>query len=263
MLEPVKAAFGEYVGRYYASLTPTTKGVESFIARGLSNAIAWAPARMVDAAEEMLHLWMRTDHDAAKPAKPAPLPAMLVALARDYTPSPRDFNRQVAERVMVQLPDDPKERIFGLRMIAGDIRAQIAIFASEPNTAQSLAAQLLLYADTGPGRRFKAIYRFAGHNLAWPVVLESPEVLAVNLGLEGKAVAGLAVDLTLRVSIPVFDAPRAGEPNDGLGVPGTDDPAGYPRVQLINVDSNALTPEGRKGEDVADYLVDDSGVTRL
>lgn len=38
----------------------------------------------------------------------------------------------------------------------------------------------------------------------------------------------LALDLTLKVEVPLFDAPKPGDPNDGKGIPGTDDPAGYP-----------------------------------
>jgi hypothetical protein len=44
----------------------------------------------------------------------------------------------------------------------------------------------------------------------------------------------LAIDLTLKAEVPLFDAPKEGEYNDGKGVPGTDDPAGYPVVVQVN-----------------------------
>jgi len=241
MLQPVKIAFGEYLGRYFASLAATTQPLQAYVARPLAKAIAWAPARMVDAADDMLALYMRTDLDNA-PTTPPDLPVIIVAMAKDYTPTGRDYTRQVADRQMVILPDDPKDRLFGLRVVAGDVRVQLAIFAMNLPTAQSLAAQFLLFVDEVPNRRFDAEYAFAGVKTKWPVQIESPESPAMSIQTEAKNLTILAIDLTLHASIPLFDAPKSGEPNDGKGTPGTDDPAGYPLVQTITTQGKENPP---------------------
>jgi len=243
MLQPVKAAFGQFMGRYYASLTATTKPLGGFVARGLDKSIAWAPARMVDAAEDMLSLWMRADTTGA-PTQPPEMPVILVAMARDYTPTGRDYARQVADRQMVVIPGDPKQRMFGLRAVSGDIPAQVVIFATDEPSARSLASQLLLFMDATPNRRFVARHRFAGQDMDWPVQLETPDVPAVSVPNDARNLSILAVNLTLRAQIPLFDAPKAGQPNDGKGTPGTDDPAGYPVVQKIGIASGTAGPDG-------------------
>ncbi len=244
MLQPVKEAFGLFMGRFYATLVPTTKPLESYVTRGVAKSIAWAPSRMIDAAEDMLSLWMRSDiHDA--PTRPPDMPAILVALAKDYTPTGRDYTRQVADREMVIIPTDPKERMFGLRAVAGDIRAQIVIFATDEPTAHSLAAQFGLFVDATPNRRFTARYAFASQPMDWPVQVELPDVPAMNIPTEAKNLTVLAIDITLRAEIPLFDAPKAGEPNDGKGTPGdAADPAGYPVVQQIGITSREAGPNG-------------------
>lgn len=234
MLQPVKIAFGGFLGRFFGSIVPTTKPMEGFVTRPLSKAIAWAPSRMIDAAEDMLALWMRTDMEGA-PTTPPELPAIIVAMAKDYTPTGREYTRQVADRQMVMIPGDSKERLFGLRAVAGDVRVQLVIFATDEPSARSLAAQFLLYLDSTEARRFDASYRFAGVDMAWPVQIESPDTLAMSIATGSKNLTVLAIDVTLRAEIPLFDAPKEGQPNDGKGVPGTDDPAGYPLVQSVGI----------------------------
>jgi len=241
MLQPVKIAFGEFLGRYFASLVATTKPLQSYVTRPLSKAIAWAPSRMVDAADDMLALYMRTDMDGA-PTTPPDLPVIIAAMAKDYTPTGRDYTRQISDRQMVILPDDPKERLFGLRAVAGDVRVQLAVFATDEPSAHALAAQFLLFVDETPSRRFEAEYHFAGIKTAWPVQIESPENPAMSIQTDAKNLTILAIDLTLHASIPLFDAPKVGEPNDGKGNPGTDDPTGYPLVQTIDAQSQESPP---------------------
>lgn len=244
MLEPVKAAFGQFVGRYFASLVPTTRPLERYVQRELDDAIKWAPARMVDQVEEMLSQWFRADHGPG-PTKPPELPAILVAMAKDYTPTGRDYTRQVADRMLVMILGDPKERLFGLRAVAGDIRAQLVFVATDEPSARSLAAQFLLFLDATENRRFGARHTFAGQATPWPVQIESPGAPAMAIASDAKNLTILALDVTLRAEIPLYDAPAAGQPNDGKGVPGTDDPAGYPLVQTIGIDSAAGDGAGR------------------
>jgi len=236
MLQPVKIALSQFMARYFASLVASTKPLEGYIARPLAKAIAWAPARMIDAAEDMLALWIRTDMDGA-PTTPPDLPAIVVAMTKDYTPTGRDYTRQIADRQIVIMPGDAKERRFGLRTVAGDVRVQIVIFAMDEPSAHSLAAQFLLFLDETENRRFQAEYHFAGMPAKWPVQIESPDSPAMSIASEAKNLTILAIDLTLHATIPLFDAPKVGEPNDGKGIPGTQDPAGYPVAQSVNVKS--------------------------
>lgn len=189
---------------------------------------------MIDSAEEMLAAWQRNDSDNA-PSHPQKLPVILVAMAKDYVPSARDYTRQVADRQMVIIPDDPKERVFGLRHIAADIRVQLAIFTADEPTARSLAAQFCLYIDAMHNRTFWATHRFAGLNHDWPVQLESSDAPAMMIANDAKNLTILALDINLHSSIPLFDHPRDEDPNDGKGTNGVlDDPHGYPTVQVVD-----------------------------
>lgn len=253
MLQPVKAGFGEFMGRYYASIVPNTGPLQGYVRRGLAKSIAWAPGRMVDAVEEMLSLYMRSDINNAK-TKPAEMPAIIVAMAKDYMPTGRDYTRQVADKMMVVIPSDPKERVFGLRAAAGDIRVQIAVFATDEPSARSLAAQFLLFLDATPNRRFTATYSFAGQNMDWPVQIEAPDIPAQAIATEAKNLTVLAIDVTVHAEMPLFDAPAAGQPNDGKGEPGTDDPAGYPVTHTINIQSREAGGAGGMA-DIRSYSI--------
>lgn len=234
MFQSVKTSFGEYMGRFYASLHPTTKGMGEFVGRGFSQSVVWAPSRMVDAAEDMLDSWQRNDTDGS-PTHPASLPIIIAAMAADYTPTSRDVTRQVSEEALVILPGDVKERAFKVRTIAGDIRTQIAVFAHDEPTVKSIAAQFALFVDRMDNRRFYAIHSFAGQDIKWPIQLETPETFAQRIASEAKILTILAMDVTLRVSIPLFNAPKDGEPHDSKGNPSdSNDPSGYPLV--IDVD---------------------------
>lgn len=236
MFEPVKAAFGNYMGGFYSSLVPTTKGMQEYVARGLAKSIVWAPARMVDAIEEMLSTWQRNDTDGT-PTQPPEMPIIFVAMAKDLMPTGRDYTRQASEQVMVILPEDVEERAFNVKAISGDIRTQIAICAHDEPTARSLASQFLLYIDNMENRRFSAHYIFASQDLTWPVQIESPEVPAMSIQLDVKNLTVLALDVTLKASVPLFYAPSEGQPNDGKGIPGSvADPAGYQVVVQVNFD---------------------------
>lgn len=234
MFEPVKVGFGEYMGAFYASVVPTTKPMTEFIQRGFGKSVQWAASSSVDAAEDMLASWQRNDTDSAD-TKPAKLPVIICAMARDYTPTGRDFTRQIADSMQVVIPGDIKNRSFGLRTIAGDIRCQVVIFAADEPTARSIAAQFCLFLDAMPNRRFHSIWTFAGVTTQWPVQVESPESPVISSATGLKNVVIMAVDLTLKAEIPIYDAPGVGNVNnDGQGVAGTIDPAGYMKVMQVS-----------------------------
>lgn len=233
MFEPVKAGFGQYMARFYADLAPTTRAMEEFVGRGVGRSIMWAPGRMVDAAEDMLSLYAREKPESG-PVRPFSLPIMFVAMAKDYAPTGREFTRQLADAEWVTLPGDEKGRTFRLRTVAADIRTQVVIVAADEPTARSIAAQLALYLDSTEGRRFAAPFHFAGEAMDWPVLIESPDVPAIAVQTDAKNLTLLALDITLKATLPLLSAPKPGEPNDGRGVPGSDDPAGYPVVNVVH-----------------------------
>ena len=234
MFEPVKVALGPFMDGYFKSLAATTPQLRRYLNRPLKEAIAWAPTRMIDKVEEMFAKYLRVDND--RPTDPHDLPVIIIAMARDYAPTGRDYARQVADAKYVIIRGDEKERLFKLKTIAGDLRVQVAFFAREEPTCKSMAAQFLLYLDETFNRRFRATYRFAGIDTKWPVQIEAPDSPAMNIESGSKDLNILTVDLTLKVTVPLFIAPREGEPNDGKGIVGTDDPPGFPLVSDIKVD---------------------------
>ena len=236
MFEPVKAGIGEFLQGFYREVAPTTKGLQEFRQRGFAQCVALAPARMVDQVAAMLGAWQRND-SAQAPTRPPKLPALVVAVAKDYTPASRDFTTQIADPVDVSFPVDGKQRYFQMKLIAGEVRAQLAVMASDEPTAKSLAAQFLLYLDSPSNRSFKARYPFAGIDHEFPVQIEAPDSPAMSIETDAKNLTLLAIDLTLKVSVPLFLAPEEGEPSDGKGVPGTDDPAGFPLVDQVNIEA--------------------------
>ncbi|MBY0475418.1 MAG: hypothetical protein K2Q13_10225 [Nitrosomonas sp.] len=243
MFQPVKKALGVYMGKYYASIIPTTKSLNEYIARGLPESIVWAPSRMVDTVEDMLGAWQREDVDNT-PTNPVSMPVIIIAVAEEYIPSGRDYTRQISEEALFIFPDDFKERAFKLQAIAGDLRAQIVFAAHDEPTAKSLASQFLLYTDVAANRRFAAKYTFAGFDDMWPVQIESTDSPAMSIKTDAKNLTILAVDLTLKVSTPLFKAPADDEPNDGKGTPGNiNDPSGYPVVDQVDFDAKTINKQ--------------------
>lgn len=232
MFRPVKVAFGEVMERCYARMMPTTLAMSEYVQRGFAQSVAWAPSRMVDQAESMIDAWQRNDSKQAT-TTPPDLPVMLCAMAQDWTPVGREFGTQIADSVPLMIPDDPKERLFRVRVVSGEIRTQIALFAADEPTVKSLAAQVLLFFDSPEQRRFWASYPFAGFEHRYPVQLELPDPPASRVETNSRVIKALTIDLTLIATAPMFLAPKAGEPNDGKGVPGTDDPAGFPVVEEV------------------------------
>lgn len=234
MFQPLKAAFGRYMYRFFKDLTPTTKPMVRYCEREFKHAVMLAPGRMIDQVDDLLNKYLRADINRGT-TDPHDLPVILVAFGRDVTPTGRDYTRQVSEGVWVQLPGDELERAFRLKTIASDVRVQVAIFASDEPTARSIAAQFMLYVDDISNRRFKVDYEYAGVPLSFPAQLESPEVMAPVMPVEAKNLTVLAVDLNLHCTIPLIKAPKEGEPDDGKGIPGDMyQPSGYPVVSEVH-----------------------------
>jgi hypothetical protein len=239
--EQSKAAIGQSLGAFFNNIAPTTKALTDYVKRPLPQAILWAPGRMVDLAEDMLASWQRDD-SRGDPTKPYTMPIMLVAMAKDKDPSGPEFNRGVTVPDYVVLPDDPKDRLFKLRTYSAALRVQVAIAAHDEPSATSLASQLLLWYEAMPNRKLAATYRFAGMDICWPAQMVLPEMPASNVATETKNLTLLTVDLTVHATVPFYQAPKPGEPNDGQGDPNNpDDPAGYPFLTEIEADNGYVT----------------------
>jgi hypothetical protein len=223
-IQPIKAGFGVMLRSFFDGLVPMTAGVDDLQSRGFANAVGICPGRMVDDAEAMLKKWLKDD--TGTPSQGAMLPAMLVAFGHDYTPTGRDFARQLTDATFIRLEDDP--RVFELRTMANDQRVQVAIAAHDPATAKSIAAQLALFLDSN--RRFGATYPFAGYDNTWPVTIEMPDSPASEIKTGAKNLVLLVVDLNLKATIPLYRAPAEHEENDGSGL----EPPGFPVVITVS-----------------------------
>ena len=235
MFEPVKIGFGRSIMQpWFKDLAATTRPMRAYLRKPFEEAVFIAPSRMVDAAEDMLNKYMRLDRN--EPTKPHFLPVTMFGFAKDYTPTGRDYTRQVADGEYIQFPNDPKQRLFRIKTIAGDLRVQVVFFASDEPTARSMAAQFLLFLDRTDARRFWVDYTFAGVTNSYPVQIELPDSPAMNVPSERQNLCILACDFTLKAQIPLFTAPKDDEPNDGQGTPGDpDDPSGYPLTVLADI----------------------------
>jgi hypothetical protein len=206
--DKVKEAFCEWVGAWFKTISPDTRPLQEYVARDLQNAVVLAPGRMIDQVEEMLSKY-RVNDNGPGPSTNSQLPVIILALAKDVTPSGGEYGRSIGEDVDISIPGDPHQRVFKLRQLAVDQRAQVVFVAADEPTAKSMAMQFLLYVSTIGNRRFNAMYNFAGFTHAWPVTLESSDVLAINMQNDQKNLTTLAMDLQLRTMIPYFRAPSA------------------------------------------------------
>ncbi|MDQ7977156.1 hypothetical protein QYH69_07835 [Paraburkholderia sp. SARCC-3016] len=231
-MKELQTALGGYLERWHKHLVPTTPAMTEYAARAFATSVAWAPGRMVDAANEMLAAWRRNDNIGKTSG--ALLPIALVALAKDYTPVSGDESRQIANEIEIIIPSDPKERIFKLRTIQGLRRGQILVAASEEETARNIMQQLILHMTRVENRYFQATYRFAGIDQPWPITIQTTDIPAeVAPDGEEKNLTLLVIDVHFLELIPLFKAPTQSEPNDGQGDGSPDNPSGYPKVNVI------------------------------
>lgn len=250
-MDNVRAAVGQWLGRWYAQLVPNSKALQEYCARGLSKSVVMVPGRMIDAAEDMVNLWVRNDTDD-QAGKRYKLPVALVAMARDMMPTGRDWGRALGDEEFIMIDTDPKERVFALRTHTQDVRCQIVFAAHEPDAARALAGQFALWVQGYSNKRFAALWPFAGQAIPWPCQLESDDVMASLVPTEAKNLTLLALDFTFKMTEPFYRAPRAAEGFDGKGsaLPdGSNDPAdphGFPLVQAVRT-LQSVEEAGRAG----------------
>lgn len=239
-LHNVKAAFGAYMGRFYAGIFADTRSLREYTQRGLARSIAFAPGRMVDQVDDMIKAYLKNDNSTGEKVPPerpytagknALFPMIVLAMAKDYNPTPADFGGRQLQRRLVCLEEGENPSVYGYRQAMGEIRAQVAIMAAETTTAQSLAAQFLLFVGEQKNRRFKVNYEWGQYQLEMPCILETPDVFFSKVDSENSNMTILSVDLNLRTVFPYLDAPKDDEENDGTGR----NPPGYPMVEQFNL----------------------------
>ena len=238
MFQQLKDGFGRYMNRFFDQLVPTTQPMYEYRRRPFGYAVMMPPARMIDQAEDLILKYIRSDMQKGigGATRPHNLPLILVAFARDVTPTPRDYGRQIANEEWVTLPGDEKERAFKIRTVASDVRVQCAVFASDEPTARSIAAQFILFVDATQNRRFWVDYEFAGVPLKFPAQLETTEAIAPLSPTENNSLTVLAIDLTLKCTIPLIHGAKNEDEADNKGIVGDEyDPAGYRLVEAVDI----------------------------
>ena len=246
LVTPVKAALGEWLTAFYAQFYPDTPATTEWQARGTVKAMAWAPARMVDAVEDMLGGW-RKNNNSGNPSTSAYLPVVFIAVASDYTETPGEAGRPLTDYMPINFPGDTLKRSFRARLLGVDLRCQVVIVAGDALSAQSIMGQLCMWAVER--RTFKSRYSFAGFTSDWPVQIVGADRMAIPTPI-GEQVTILSVDLTVRATMPMFYGPAAGAPNDGQV------PPGHPVILAIPVQGHKPTlgpPTGVTPEEWAYY----------
>ena len=234
-MNQVKYGYARWLSEFHRYFVPTTKATKEWAERPLETAMVMVPDRMIDAADDMLASWRKNDNTGEYGVS-SHLPVVLTALGKDYMGIDGNVSRQIARDIFVTIPDDPKERNFKLRQIQGERRAQLLFVAAEEASARSMAMQFCQWITDHEWRRFNVPYTFAGLVHEWPVMLESPDVMASAVDFGQKNLTGVTVDLNLRETIPLFSGPKAGEPNDGKGEDGNPaNPHGFVGISDVSV----------------------------
>lgn len=239
----VKQGLGLYLADFYTNyFEPDTAACKEWATRGLAKSMQFAAGRMIDNADGMMDDW-RKNNNSGKKGTSAFLPNVIVAMGKDYTPALGEYSNQLPEWSYFIFPQDAQERIFKLRVMQGDIRIQLAIFAAEEASARSIAMQFCSFVKSLEHRTFGHQVEFASMFSNWPVQTQTPDVSVIPIAMaEQTNLTVMTVDLMLRASIPVFRSPRAGEVDDGKGAAGTPqdplNPAGYKPMMGVNIQSN-------------------------
>ncbi|MGW8422809.1 hypothetical protein [Comamonas sp. HJ-2] len=240
----VKAALGRYLKGFHEQLLADTKATAEYAARPFSKAVMLAPGRMIDSVDAMLATYRKNDNSGNAQTK-SQLPIIIVAVGKDMQPSGPEYGRGIADAQFVQMPEDPKQRIFKMRCASMDFRAQLAMVAPEEPTARTIAMQLHLYTSSLANRNLHLDFTLAGVPQRWGAQLENPDLIAASTALEGevKNATALVVDMTVRAWLPFLTVPTKPEDSDGKGngvqqgnpLDPTYDPSGFPAVGGIEV----------------------------
>lgn len=227
--DQIKVGFAQYLQRWRSGIYADyadTKAVQAFMAKPFSEAVKWAAGRMVDDAEAMLAAYQKNNNGVN--GKTTLFPVLLLAMDENFVGTGADWGGDHIGRTMQQIEEGGSW--YGYKHVMQDRRLQMVIIASEGGSAQSLAAQLSSFIKEPSNRYFDAVYQFGEYKVPMPQTLESVRVDWMEVKQDGvKNIKILVADLTLKCSIPFFDAPAAGAPNDGSAKT----PPGYPILSIV------------------------------
>lgn len=236
--DQIKIGFAQYLKRWRDGLYPDyadTKAVQAFMDKPFDLAVKWAASRMVDDAQAMLEAYQKNTN--GPDGRTTLFPVLLLAMDDTFIGTGADWGGLHTERTMQQIVEGGS--FYGYKQVMQDRRLQMVIIASEAGSAQSLAAQLSSFIKAPSNRYFDAPYTFGQYSVPMPQTLESIRVDWMDVRPDGiKNIKILVADLTLKCSIPFFDAPQEGAPNDGT----ENNPPGYPAI-------NTVTHTSRSGTD--------------
>ncbi|WP_219097576.1 hypothetical protein [Pseudomonas sp. UMAB-40] len=243
--DQIKIGYAQYLKRWrdglYADYTDT-KAVKAFMEKPFDQAVKWVAGRMVDDAVAMLEAYQKNTN--GPPGKTTLFPVLLLAMDDTFVGTGADWGGDQIGRTMQQIEEGGSW--YGYKHVMQDRRLQMVIITSEAGSAQSLAAQLSSFIKEPTNRYFDAVYEFGQYKVPMPQTLESVRIDWMDVKPEGiKNIKILIADVMLKCSIPFFDAPAEGAPNDGS----TKIPPGYPSLHIVERDSMILgaskTPVGR------------------
>ncbi|MDF2792326.1 MAG: hypothetical protein K0S85_79 [Pseudomonas orientalis] len=220
-----KEAFGWYMLDWFNKLYTDTPGVKEFSTRRPAQAMQWAPSRMLDQVESMLAQY-RKNENGPKGAT-TKLPVVLLATDDDFLGTGADWGGHHTGFERVQIHEGGSW--YDYRQDMHDRRIQVAIIASDGDTAKSLAAQLSAFMQQPHRRYMDAKYLFGQYKVSGAMQLETKRIDWMKVETDLKNVKILAADVALKCVVPILRAPGDGEPNDGS----TNIPPGYPVIQQV------------------------------
>lgn len=237
--DQIKIGFAHYLKRWRDGVYPDyadTKAVKAFMDKPLSDAVKWTAGRMVDDAQAMLEAYQKNENGPK--GQTTLFPVLLLAMDDTLMGTGADWGGDQTGRTMQQIEEGGSW--YGHKQMMADRRLQMVIIASEGGSAQSLAAQLSSFIKEPSNRYFNAVYQFGQYNVPVPQTLESVRIDWSDVKPDGlKNIKILVADLTLKCTIPFFDAPAVGAPNDGSDKV----PPGYPTVAVVE-HANTNSPTG-------------------
>ena len=230
--DQIRAAWGVYMNRWFNGLYANTKAVDAYRQKPFSQAVMWAPSRMIDAAQDMLAAY-RKNMNGPEGAN-AMFPIVLMAVDENFMGTGADWGGDHIARRLLQIHEGGSW--YGYQHSMMDQRLQVVIIGSEGASTKSLAAQLATFIKRPSNRNLKAFYTFGEYNIPAPITLETNRIDWMDVKTELKNIKILAADIMLKCTMPALDAPAEGEPNDGS----VRNPPGYPLVQDVQHDDTAV-----------------------
>ncbi len=231
-MEPVKAAFLQYLLKGVDELIPVTPALVAYSKRQRETKVGVCPARMVDQVEELLKQYQRSPNDdsATRKGINAPLPVLLVAFAKDANPIAPDRGISIPNEQWVRLENDPFAELYRMRLDHVENRVQIAFIAHEDESTKALTSQMRLYLQKFSNHRWPIEWHFGGNDFSTTCSLESYEPMDEVADLPDRTnLTILLWNITLNFQIPYLRAPDNDKYNkDGKRV-------GYTPVREVNV----------------------------